>query len=204
MTDKPIDQRESCFPTLHSERLILRPWRDSDRDAFARMNADPQVMAHFPACLSRTESDAMIERIETHFRQHGFGLWVLERPGEVPFLGFTGLLHVAFDAPFTPAVEIGWRLAREFWGCGYALEAARRVLQYAFETLRLDEVVAFTVPANDRSWRLMQRLGMRRDADGDFDHPRLPPGHPLRQHILYRIDAAAFHSVLFEQSIPER
>lgn len=174
--------------TLSSERLILRPWCEDDLDALAQLCADPEVMAHFPATLDRAGSAALLGKLMAHQAEHGFTFWALQRREDAAFVGFTGLARVGFAAPFVPAVEIGWRLARPHWGQGYALEAARRALQFAFEDLQLDEVVSFTVPANQRSWGLMQRLGMHRDAAGDFEHPNLPLGHPLRPHWLYRIE----------------
>ena len=153
------------------------------------MNADPEVMRHFPAPLSRTESDALAARIRATFDAQGYGLWALELPGQVPFLGFTGLAQPRFDSHFTPCVEIGWRLARAYWGQGYALEAARAALRLGFVHLRLPQIVSFTAVSNLRSRRLMERLGMQRDAGEDFDHPALPPGHPLQRHVLYRLDA---------------
>ncbi len=175
------------FPSLTTERLLLRPWRHDDLAPFAALNADAEVMRHFPACMSREESDLLAGRIRQHFDTHGFGQWVVERREDGAFIGVLGLLQVSFDAPFTPAVEIGWRFNRAYWRQGYALEAARAALAFAFGQLKLDEVVAFTVPANLPSQGLMLRLGMQRDAAGDFEHPRLPEGHPLRQHVLYRI-----------------
>lgn len=179
--------------TLSSERLILRPWREDDLDALAQLCADPEVMAHFPATLDRAGSAELLARLMAHQAENGFTFWALQRREDAAFVGFTGLVRVRFEAPFVPAVEIGWRLARPYWGQGYALEAARRALQFAFEDLQLDEVVSFTVPANQRSWGVMQRLGMRRDAAGDFEHPILPEGHPLRPHLLYRISREDWH-----------
>lgn len=179
--------------TLTSERLVLRPWRDDDLDALAQLCADPEVMAHFPATLDRAGSAELLGKLMAHQAEHGFTFWALQRREDGAFVGFTGLARVGFDAPFVPAVEIGWRLARPYWGQGYALEAAWRALQFAFAELQLDEVVAFTVPANQRSWGVMQRLGMRRDAAADFEHPGLPVGHPLRPHLLYRIQREAWH-----------
>ncbi|AGI22615.1 N-acetyltransferase YnaD [Pseudomonas sp. ATCC 13867] len=175
------------IPSLTTERLLLRPWRAYDLPTFATLNADPEVMRHFPACMSREESDLLAARILLHFDAHGFGQWVVERREDGAFIGVLGLQHVSFEAAFTPAVEIGWRFNTAYWRQGYGLEAARAVLDFAFDSLELAEVVAFTVPANLPSQGLMQRLGMRRDAAGDFEHPRLPEGHALRQHVLYRI-----------------
>lgn len=151
------------------------------------MNADPEVMEFFPACLSREESDSIASKFEAHQKEHGFCLFAAELKGRTPFIGFIGISNVPFDAPFTPAVEIGWRIARPFWNRGLATEGASAVLQYAFQVLRLPEVVAFTVPANIRSRRVMEKIGMRHDRAGDFDHPGLPAGHPLCRHVLYRI-----------------
>jgi RimJ/RimL family protein N-acetyltransferase len=177
----------SVQPEIRSDRLYLRLWRQSDREPFARMNADPRVMEFFPGLLSREESDARVEHIEAHFERHGFGLWAVEVPGVTPFAGFIGLCVADFEAPFTSCVEVGWRLAPEHWNRGYATEGARAALAFGFRRLGLDEVVSFTVPANVRSRRVMEKIGMTRSAGDDFDHPRLPEGHPLRRHVLYRI-----------------
>ena len=176
---------------LRTERLVMRRWRDEDRDPFAELNADPAVMEHFPAVLTRAESDAFVDRIEVAFEQQGFGLWAVEVVGGSPFIGFVGLAVPAFDAHFTPAVEVGWRLAQEHWGHGYATEAARRALVVAFDDLGLDEVVSFTFVGNDRSRQVMERLGMTRDPADDFEHPSLPEGHRIRRHVLYRLARAA-------------
>lgn len=172
---------------LRTERLLLRRWKRSDREPFAALNADPRVMEHFPGCLSEVQSRALILGFEEHFDEHGFGLWAVEVPGVADCIGFTGLKVVGFEARFTPAVEIAWRLAAAHWGRGYASEAARAVLDLAFGPLGLDQVVSFTVPANVRSIAVMERLGMQRDGGGTFEHPALPVGHPLRPHVLYRI-----------------
>jgi ribosomal-protein-alanine N-acetyltransferase len=179
---------------LRTGRLLLRRWRAADREPFAAMNADPVVMEHFPALLTRAESDAFIDRIEAGFAEHGFGLWALEvaEPGplEGRFVGFTGLSVPRLAAHFTPAVEAGWGLARPAWGHGYASEAARRALAAGFGEHRLPEVVAFTAAANARSRAVMRRIGMTRDPADDFSHPALPPGHRLSRHVLYRIRPA--------------
>lgn len=177
---------------MHTPRLILRPWRDADRAPFAALNADPDVMEHFPSLLDRSESDAFADRIAAHFHDHGMGLWAVEVRDGPPFIGFVGLSKVTFDAPFTPAVEIGWRLARAAWGHGYATEAAREVCREAFLDLHLPALVSFTATANRRSRAVMERLGMRRDPAEDFDHPKLPDGHRLQRHVLYRLTAAAW------------
>ena len=171
---------------LRTDRLLLRRWRDADRRQFAAMNADPVVMAHFPSTLTREQSDALVDRIEAHFDEHGFGLWAVEADGR--FLGFTGLQWATWEADFTPALEVGWRLARSAWGSGYATEAATAALQRGFA--EVDSVVSVTAAINERSERVMQRLGMYRERE--FDHSRLEPGSPLRRHVLYRADRATW------------
>jgi RimJ/RimL family protein N-acetyltransferase len=173
---------------LRTSRLLLRRWRDDDRDPFAALNADAVVMEHFSAPLRGAESEAFVDRIERGFDERGWGLWAVEVPGTAPFIGFVGLNPVTFEAPFTPAVEVGWRLAREHWGHGYATEAARAALEFGFETLALDEIVSFTTQGNTRSRRVMERLGMRYDPADDFDHPNVQRADPLRLHVLYRLD----------------
>lgn len=175
---------------LRTERLRLRRWGPGDREPLARLNADPVVMEHLPGVLSRRQSDELVDRLEEHFDRHGFGPWCVEVADESAVFGFVGLSVPSFEAPFTPCVEVSWRLAREHWGRGYATEAARAALAFGFEHLGLGEILSFTVPANLRSRRLMERLGMIRNPADDFDHPRLPPGHPLRAHVLYRIRRA--------------
>ena len=175
-------------PELRTDRLLLRGWRAEDLPAFAALNADARVMEHFPAPLTRAQSDAFVQqRIEPQFAERGFGLWAVEVPGVTPFIGYVGLLAHSFEAHFTPCVEIGWRLAFSAWGHGYATEAARAALAFGFAEAGLEEIVSFTVPANHRSVAVMERLGMR--YDGEFEHPRLPPGDPLRTHVLYRLSA---------------
>jgi len=171
---------------LEGDRVRLRGWREDDLEPFAALNADPVVMEHFPATLTRGESDAMVrDRVVPHFEQRGFGLWAVEIPGSTAFAGFVGLQAPTFEAWFTPCVEIGWRLARPYWGAGYATEAASLALGFGFERAGLDEIVSFTAPVNVRSVAVMERLGMTRA--GEFEHPRLPAGHPLRLHVLYRL-----------------
>ncbi len=175
---------------LSTERLRLRRWHAEDLPPFAALNADQRVMEFFPSRLDRTESDAMATRICEHFARHGFGLWAVEVQGVTSFAGFVGLLVPQFEAHFTPCVEIGWRLAYEHWNKGYASEGARAALRFAFEELRLDEVVSMTTVANERSRRVMERLGMSRNPADDFDHPKVAEGHPLRRHVLYRLRRA--------------
>jgi ribosomal-protein-alanine N-acetyltransferase len=179
---------------LNTTRLLLRPWRDADFAAFADLNADPAVMEHFPRTLDRAASDAQAVRARDHIAAYGWGSWAVEMPGVAPFIGYVGLQPVDFEAAFTPAVEIGWRLARAHWGAGYATEAAVAALGDGFARVGLAEIVAFTIPANRRSQAVMRRLGMTRDPADDFDHPRIAEGHPLRRHILYRLAAASWNA----------
>jgi RimJ/RimL family protein N-acetyltransferase len=170
-----------------TERLLLRRWRTEDRAPFAVMNGDARVMEHFPKVATVAESDAQVERIEAHFAARGFGLWAVEIPGVAPFIGFVGLNVPRFEAHFTPCVEIGWRLAVEHWGRGYATEAARAVLDVGFEQVGLTEIVSMTVPANVRSRRVMEKLGMTHDPAENFAHPMVEEGSPLKEHVLYRL-----------------
>lgn len=178
---------------LETPRLILRRWRITDREPFARMNADPRVMEFFPNPLTAEECNDAIDRLESHIDRHGFGLLAAELRSTGEFLGFIGLANPDFQAHFTPCVEIGWRLAAEHWGQGLATEGAQALLHHAFTTLALPEVVSFTVPANLRSRRVMEKLGLTRDPNEDFDHPKIPIGHPLRRHVLYRIQRSSQH-----------
>jgi RimJ/RimL family protein N-acetyltransferase len=171
---------------LHTERLLLRQWHEADLEPFARLNADPEVMRHFPATLTREQSDGLAERERALIELHGWGLWAVEVLEHNSFIGFVGLAEPRFDAHFTPAVEVGWRLARSAWGHGYATEAARAALAHAFDVLGLDEVVSFTSTTNVRSQRVMQRLGMTHDPADDFDHPRVDDPR-IRRHVLYRL-----------------
>lgn len=171
-------------------RVRLRHWWPQDRDALWRMQSDPRVMEFLMPVPDRAASDAVADRIAAHFAAHGFGLWVVEVPGETDFAGYAGLVHVPYAEHFTPAVEIGWRFLPDHWGRGYATEAARQCLDFGFETLRLPAIVAITVPANQRSRAVMERLGMTRLEGGDFDLPSTPAGHPLRRQVLYRIGRA--------------
>ncbi|WP_299034862.1 GNAT family N-acetyltransferase [uncultured Pseudokineococcus sp.] len=182
---------------LRTSRLLLRRWAPADRAPFAALNADARAMEHFPAPLDRTASDALADRADAHLAEHGWGLWAVEvADGEDAgrFAGFTGLAVPRFEAAFTPCVEIGWRLTPWSWGRGYATEAARAALGVAFEDVALEEVVSFTAATNTRSRAVMERLGMRRDPDDDFDHPNLPPGHRLRRHVLHRLPAGAWRA----------
>jgi RimJ/RimL family protein N-acetyltransferase len=176
---------------LQTERLLLRRWRSRDREPFAAINADKRVMELLPSTLTRAESDAYIDSIEAHFDEHGYGLWALQLRDGGELIGLTGLNTVAFAAHFTPAVEIGWRLARSAWGQGYASEAARVALRIGFEQAELGEIVSMTTEINIRSQAVMERIGMSRDPADDFVHPLARPVH-LRRHVLYRLTAKAW------------
>jgi RimJ/RimL family protein N-acetyltransferase len=169
---------------LPTARLVLRQWRDSDLEPFAGLNADPDVMRYFERPMSREESDIFVHSIRETIERQGWGLWAVGVTDGSPFIGFVGLNTPRFDAPFMPAVEVGWRLAREHWGHGHATEAARAAIAFGFDELNLDEIVSFTAPANERSRRVMERLGMTHDPRDDFDHPRAPAR--LNPHVLYR------------------
>lgn len=179
--------------TLRTERLILRPWRESDRATFAEMNADPRVMEHFPSVSTREESDAAVDRIVARMEQHGFGLWAVEVPDVAAFIGFTGL-NPADAVLGRPVLEVGWRLVADHWGHGYATEAARASLAHAFHGLGRDEVVSFATAANERSRHVMEKIGMVRRPDDDFDHPGVPPSWSGRRHVLYRITRERWRS----------
>lgn len=180
--------------TLNTERLLLREWRDEDRKPFAALNDDPAVMEHFPSHLSREASDAMADRITAFLNEHGWGLWAVEVVETGEFVGFTGLSIPRFEAPFTPCVEVGWRLARSAWGKGYATEAARASVAHGFGPVGLDEIVAMVVPGNVRSQGVMRKLGMTRDEAADFDHPFVPEDSPVRRHRLYRLSKSDWES----------
>ena len=170
---------------IETPRLILRPWRDSDLPLFAELNADPVAMRFLLHLLTRGESDAFVKRLEAHLAEAGFSWWAVEAPRVASFIGAVGLSRVRFEASFTPAVEVAWRLRCQHWGHGYATEAARAAIEDGFTRVGLDEIVAFTALGNLPSIRVMQRLGMTRSIE--FDHPAVPEGHALRRHILYRL-----------------
>lgn len=178
-------------PTVETPRLILRDWRDDDVEAWVAINADPRVTEFFPKSYTRELSEASAAAIRAQLSRDGFGWWALEIRGGPSFVGSIALQAVPFQAHFTPANEIGWRLATEHWGRGYATEGARAALEFAFNELKWREVVAFTAASNLRSQRVMERLGMTHDGNDDFDHPRVEAGHALRRHLLYRIKASS-------------
>lgn len=181
---KPVDRKPV---ELRTDRLLLRPWRSGDRQPFAALNADPAVMRRFPAPLPRAESDALADRASVRLENDGWGLWAVEIVATGQFIGFTGLALPGFQAHFTPATEVGWRLARSAWGHGYATEAARAALTVGFQELGLSEVVSFTTCGNVRSQAVMRRIGMTYDPADDFDHPKVAATSPLRRHVLYRL-----------------
>lgn len=187
---------------LETDRLILRDWQPEDVAAFAALNGNPRVMEYLPAVLDRAGSDALLGRIRDHDARHGFALWAVEVKGGPSFVGAIGLLRVPDTLPFHSALELAWRLDAPFWGHGYATEAARRCLEMAFADLGAERVVAYTVPANMRSRAVMERLGLRRVADGDFDHPALPEGHRLRRHALYALTQAEWRQAVSPGSDP--
>ena len=176
-------------PERRTARLLLRGFRGEDLGPLAALNADPRVMEHLPGPMSLQDSAAQLARVRQHWEEHGFGWWAVEIPRVAPFIGWVGLARPRFEARFTPCVEIGWRLAAAFWNRGLATEGAREALRFGWELAspRLEEIVAFTVPGNVRSRRVMEKIGMGHDPADDFEHPGLPPGHPLRPHVLYRI-----------------
>lgn len=177
---------------FETERLIIRPWNDRDKEPFARLNSDPEVMRYFPSVLTREQSDAFVERARQKTQSDGFCIWPIDEKQSAQFLGFVGLAIPRYQKPlpFEPCVEIGWRLDRSAWGKGYATEAAHAWLRFGVETLRLEEIVSFTARLNRRSQRVMQRLGMTYDPADNFLHPTLPDGHPLQLHVLYRLKRA--------------
>ncbi len=170
---------------ITTERLILRLWRPADLEPFAEQNADPHVMRFLTGPLTRAESDAYVARAEQHYAETGYCKWAVEAPGIAPFIGAVGLGRVTFEASFTPAVEIAWRLHPRFWGQGFATEAACAAIEDGFTRIGLTEIVAQTALGNTASQRVMERLGMTRSIE--FDHPRIAEGSPLRRHVLYRL-----------------
>jgi ribosomal-protein-alanine N-acetyltransferase len=181
-------------PVVKTPRLTLRPWRDDDLPALAAMNADPHVMRFLPKTLTFEETQSAFKILRDHFDRHGFGIWAVEANGIPHIVGGVGLCYPPYEAHFTPCVEIGWRIKHQYQGRGYATEAARAALDFGFTQLKLDEIVSMTVPANEQSWMLMERLGMKRNPDDDFNHPRLAPDHPLSRHVLYRLNRSDWES----------
>lgn len=175
---------------LTTDRIVLRRWQPNDREPFAAINADADVMRYFDKPRNRAESDATADRLEAHINDHDFGFWAAELKETGEFIGFIGIEHTSPDLLCSPAVEIGWRLDKRFWGKGLAPEGARACLAYAFSKLKLEEVVSFTAEGNVPSMRVMEKIGMKRDVSADFDHPAIPEGHPIRRHVFYRITSS--------------
>lgn len=176
-------------PIIKTERLILRPWRESDFLPYSQINSDKKVMEFIPGTISREESDDMVRSYQEEWKQRNHGRWAVEAPGIADFIGYVGLHYTDFKANFTPCIEIGWRLGSEFWGKGFATEAAVAALDYGFNTLKLKDFYAFTFEGNENSRKLMERLGMTREPSLDFDHPALPPGHPIGRYVVYKINS---------------
>lgn len=174
-------------PVVTTARLVLRPFDDADRAPFFALNTHPLVVESLGSSPTRAESDAIVDHIGEEMAREGWGIWAVEVAGATPFVGMVGLHRVRAELPFAPAVEVEWRLHPDHWGHGYATEAAAASLQFGFDEAGLDEIVAFTTTLNARSQAVMERIGMERDRAGDFDHPRLPVGSPLRRHVLYRV-----------------
>lgn len=187
--------------TIETDRLVLRQWIETDRDPFAVMCADPAVMEFFPATLSRAESDAMVDHVQAHIDEKNWGLWAVEGKSDGSFLGFVGLHPTSLKLPFPPTVEIGWRLAKSAWGKGFATEAANECLKFGFEEISLGEIVSFTAVPNLRSVAVMRRIGLR-DRQEVFEHPALPPGHALRDHVLYGLTAGEWGARRNDQNSP--
>lgn len=182
-------------PVIRTDRLVLRQWKQEDLEPFANLNADSKVMEYFPGLKTKEESDHSVSLMSGHIEKYGWGFWAASLAETGEFIGFIGLEDVHFKTDFTPAFEIGWRLAFKHWGKGYATEGALASLRYGFETLKLDEIVSFTAVGNMRSRAVMERIGMHHDSKSDFDHPKLPEGHPLRKHVLYRINSQSWQNV---------
>jgi len=187
-------------PLIKTERMVLRPWKEADFMAFARLNADPRVMEYFPGILTQEESDRFAKRICTAMKQQGWGLWAVSVPNVSDFIGYIGLAPVNFAADFTPAVEVGWRLAYDFWNKGYATEGAIAALKYGFETLQMDEIVSFTAIQNKRSQKVMEKIGLTHYPEEDFDHPKLVEGHSLRRHVLYRLKQNEWKKLIIKEN----
>jgi RimJ/RimL family protein N-acetyltransferase len=192
----PGDTQHTVTP-LTTERLLMRGFTDPDRAPFAAMNADPVVMEHFPRLLTRTDSDAFVDRIAAHWSECGWGLWALERRDTGEFIGFTGLWPVRFEAAFESRIEVGWRLAVAHWGHGFATEAALAAVRFGFDVLGCSDIASFTAVGNKRSRVVMERIGMVHEPDWDFEHPAIPEGHPARPHVFYRLTAERFVQVTF-------
>ncbi len=178
------------LPIIRTERLILRPWRKTDLDSFAKINADPKVMEFYPSVMAREESDALAIKFQKEFNERGYGFWAVEVPGIADFIGYVGLNYWNLEMPFAPCIDIGWRLDSSFWGHGYATEGAEASLHYGFKMLELSEIVSMATIGNARSKKVMERLGMKSDPAENFEHPKVPKGDPLSWRVLYRLSNA--------------
>lgn len=177
---------------IETKRLILRQWKESDRDTFAEINAAKENLPFFPRTYSTSESNQIVDKTIEYIEENGFGLFAVEIKQTGEFIGFTGLYQPTYKTPFTPCTEIGWRLHKNFWRKGYATEAAKGALGFAFNQLKFEEIVSFTASLNIPSIKVMERIGMTRDELGDFDHPNVPDGHILKRHVLYRLQLNQF------------
>ncbi|KHD08019.1 GCN5 family acetyltransferase [Candidatus Thiomargarita nelsonii] len=180
---------------LKTNQLLLRQWQKEDFPLFAKINYDSVVMEYYPSVLSEDESNAMAHKFESLISERSWGFWAVELIDENKFIGFVGLHKPTYELPVTPCIEIGWRLAKEYWGKGYATEAARVALKFAFEELGLNEVYSFTSVSNKKSWSVMVRLGMQ-NTGANFEHPIIPESHPLREHVLYKITKAQWKNTV--------
>ncbi len=194
-TKSLLSAKMSIIPTFQTKRLILRNWRESDLLPFSTLNGTPEVMEYMPGILTKPESDALAFKIKNSLERLSFGLWAVEVKTDGNFIGFVGLSRPTFDAHFTPCIEIGWRISLEHWGKGYATEAALKATELGFEKFGLNEIVSFTAPNNQRSRRVMEKLGMLHNPIEDFNHPKLPNGHPLKPHVLYRLKKTVWNSL---------
>lgn len=178
---------------LSTQRLILREWRDPDAAPYAALNADPRVREYFPSVLTKDQSDTEMGRIRAGYERDGFCMFAAELISTGEFIGFIGIQTVTYTIPMVaqPTVEIGWRLAHAYWGKGLATEGAAAALRYALDAVKLPEIIAITVPNNVRSRRVMEKIGMKHHPELDFEHPRLPEGHPMRRHVLYAVQREA-------------
>lgn len=172
---------------IETERLILRTWEDDDAEPYYRINQDPKVLEFLPGPMTINQAKVFIFEMNQRFTEYNYTLWAAEEKATASLMGFIGLQVPRWQAHFSPCVEVGWRLGSEYWGKGYAPEGARAALDYGFNTLNFSEIVSFTVPANHRSIRVMEKIGMQRDFEGDFEHPNFIPDHPLCKHVLYRV-----------------
>ena len=189
------------LPILKTQRLILRPWKESDLLPFSQLNADPKVMEFYVSTLTRSESDSLAEKMQKEAALRGYGFWAVEVPGVADFIGYIGLNYWNLEMSFAPCVDVGWRLASSYWGNGYATEGAKEALRYGFEELELDEIVSMATIGNTQSHRVMQRLGMSCNPSENFHHPKLPQDHPLSMRVLYRLSSAEWMALKNQRTL---